>query len=600
MSTFVNISKRIKITIPNDPIFSGTYVFDRALGDYTLQSSAWTLNSQLSEHNLNVYDHPESASNNKLLISLNDNGYDVRFPGYNEIKSSLYENNYLANQMEDVFSFPAKFIFTAVQPPCPCSGYVGTAFPPISTQGSGHRLAVGFAPPIRWRHPYDSWIIVDKVIHTISGTIPNYATGVVFNDGTSYFSNIDQTNVFLNNSKSIKYTQSYIPGTQISETRDGYISVTSDNGYAGFWPVCTGLEDFGFAFRVSASGLGIDKSNHSNNLMTDEYTYIQGIGPLQYHETYYTWNDTDGTTTTLVDERPFFEPKIPVTAEIEFTYSCRNGLPCFDLSPVPITDPSITTISNINTSVCDYKVNPNIYLNYLCGGNQTLVPTDDIWINNSITGIAVIFSGISGALPGVTTDSKYSSSKIYDIYASDQEYPIIELPYTGSAVPSLVIDWITNNLMLIDNPNNVNLNSNNFISNLINRQINLFPSVDLYWNIDYPNYNSAVYIVPNETIYGQGLSIRIANAGTDEANGIYVFLNNHYVKMHGSDWKIRLTSMGYIIGTGDTPEEWISYYLLPTTEQLTTPDNTYNWSIPINFVGLAPPPVSITSNKIFA
>ena len=174
MSTSVNISKRIKITIPDDPIFSGTYVFDRGFGDSSLNSNNWIFNTGLSQYNLNTYNHPESFLNGKLLVSLSDTNYTEYLPGYNELKTSLYkgENNSLANQLEDVFSFPAKFVFTAVQPPCPCSGEIGTAWPPISTtQASGHRLAVGFAPPIRWRSPYSDWIIVDKINHTISLSI---------------------------------------------------------------------------------------------------------------------------------------------------------------------------------------------------------------------------------------------------------------------------------------------------------------------------------------------------------------------------------------------------------------------------------------------
>jgi hypothetical protein len=158
MSTSVNLSKRIKITISNDPVFSGIYVFDRdmvGLGDFRLESENWVFNTGLSQYNLNAYNHPEeSYFNGKLLVSLSDTDYahpiaNAQLPGYNELKTSLYkgENNSLANQLEDVFSFPAKFVFTAVQPPCPCSGEIGTAWPPISTtQASGHRLAVGFVP----------------------------------------------------------------------------------------------------------------------------------------------------------------------------------------------------------------------------------------------------------------------------------------------------------------------------------------------------------------------------------------------------------------------------------------------------------------------
>jgi hypothetical protein len=599
MSTSVNLSKRIKITISNDPVFSGIYVFDRGFGDSFLNSNFWIFNTGLSQYNLNAYNHPESFLNGKLLVSLSDTNYPEYLPGYNELKTSLYkgENNSLANQLEDVFSFPAKFVFTAVQPPCPCSGEIGTAWPPISTiQASGHRLAVGFVPPIRWRHPYDNWIVVDKISHIISG-IPNYATGALFNNGITYFSTTDQADVVLNNSKSIRYTESYLPGTASSEIGNGYLGITTAD--TGFWPVCTGLPDLGFSFRVSASGLGIAKDRRSEHFgLWDEPAHIQGIGPLQVYETYYTWNDADSATTTLVDERPFFGPKIPVVAEIEFAYSCRNGLPCFDLTSVPITDTSILPVNDININNCDYDSNPNIYLNYLCGTSQTSVPSDSTWINNSITGIKVVFSGLSGTIPGVTTDI-IQSNRYYDIYVSNVERPIIEIPYGGptnvnGAVPSLVSNWISNYLILIDNPNNIILNQSNFNTNLANGAIKFFPSVDLYWNIDYPNNSATVYLVPNESEFGNNFYILVQGAGTAEINGKYMFEGGYYKNVTSlTSWKIRLTSMGYIIGTGDNPGEWVSYYLLSDTEPLLVLNSTVNWSIPGGFAGSSPPPISI-------
>jgi hypothetical protein len=605
MSTSVNISKRIKITIPDDPIFSGIYVFDRGLGDYSLNSANWIFNTGLSQYNLNTYNHPYINSygtnmNGKLLVSLNDTGYDsanpdAALPGYNELKTSLYkgENDSLANQLEDVFSFPAKFVFTAVQPPCPCSGEIGTSWPPVSTtQASGHRLAVGFAPPIRWRQPYSDWIIVDRISHTISG-IPNYATGVVFNNGLTYFSTTDQAEVTLNNSKSIKYTESSVSDYQYEEgmamTRDGYLGITA--GDSGFWPVCTGLTDLGFSFRVSASGLGIAKDGRAEHYASwdDNITHIQGIGPFQVYETYYTWNDADSAPTTLVDERPFFGPKIPVMATIEFVDSCRPGRPCVNLTP--------DTVSPVQVSgICFSK--SNIISNLFCGNIQAN-PSQSSLDSYGVSSISIVYSGVSTAYPAI----KEPLGNYYDVYKTNINSPIIKLlhespmPYTG------IMDLINNRLSVVEHgiAEEDPATYKNFLQ---------YSDIELVWNVDAPNQKATVYIIPDLDAPYNNTSILVCGSDISQVNGKYSWNNLNKIFNHYSSPNFHIIgqnlgiSAKWILGSGNfdinnnsmwnpnsmDPLEWKTYYTLNNN---VFSEISQSWSIGQNNIGTNPPPSSV-------
>ena len=529
--------------------------------------------------------------NGKLLVSLSDTNYP-QFPGYNELKTSLYkgENDSQANQLEDIFSFPAKFIFTAVQPPCPCSGEIGTAWPPVSTQGSGHRLAVGFAPPIRWRAPYSDWIIVDKISHTIS-EIPNYATGALFNNGITYFSTTDQADVALNNSKSIRYTESYVTATLSSETRDGYLGITEvDNG---FWPVCTGLTDLGFSFRVSASGLGINKGIHSEHFgLWDEITHIQGIGPLQVYETYYTWNDADAATTTLVDERDFFGPKIPVTTIIQFVDSCRPGRPCVNLTP--------NTISPIQVSgICFSK--SNIISNLFCGNIQDN-PSQSSLDSYGVLSTSIVYSGVSVVYPAI----KEPLGTYYDVYKTAIDSPIIELlhespmPYTG------IMDLISNRLSIVEH---------NFpeTDTAINKLFTQYSDIELAWNVDAQNQKATVYIIPDLDAPHNNTRILVCGPNTSQVNGVYYWDNlnkifSRYSPEINSGFYIIGQNLGtsakWIIGSGNfdinnnsmwnpnsmDPLEWKTYYTLNNN---IFSETTQAWSIGQNNIGTDPPPSSV-------
>jgi hypothetical protein len=233
--------------------------------------------------------------------------------------------------------------------------------------------------PIRWRHPYQDWIVVDQIPHTITGII-DYTTGIPFSDGTGGSSDV--------NSKSVQYAESWTPGTLGAvgnSPTGGYITISNDNDHA-IWPICTGLSDLGFAFRVSASGLGLDEETGEN-----EHDPLEGLGNLQ--------NFTpDFGSPDARDTSNFFGPKIPVKASIEFTYSCRPLLPCRSGVGENIA------ITKYEASGCGIYLAPVIGVDQLCGQFAVSSPPDSHWIDNNITSTQIVYSGgMSGLLPVITS-----------------------------------------------------------------------------------------------------------------------------------------------------------------------------------------------------
>jgi hypothetical protein len=611
----INLSKKIKITITDDPIFSGIYVFDynQGNGDSQLFSNNWVMNSGESQHNLIPYDHPESPQNGKILVSLNDNaGVIFPYDGYLELKTSLYndENNTGAEQIENAYAFPSHMVFTAVYPPCPCSGYIGTAWPKPSTVGTGHRLSVGFALPIRWRHPYKDWIVVDKITHTIND-IPNYVIGNPFNDGsTPYYSSEQQQDVYLDNSVSILNTTSYEPGSANTAYTGGYFSVSA--AWDGIWNVCTGVADLGFAFRSSASGLGYDRGFAR---YIDTFTAIQGIGPFNYFDRYYVWDgeDPDGDL-DIVDERPFFDNKTPVKANIDFVYSCRPGLPCLTFNGSTINPTKGSGIGCFDT------VKSYIYEDYLCGENTPISATDSFWTSGNITSTQIIYSGFSGVLPIVLTNSVYPGStnysyfniiNEYDAYISYDETPIINIPYTGY-LPSQIREFLTNNFYAVS----FNYSGTSYeydINNIFEPYLNL----NLYWNINYNN-TATVYVSPDDD-ERKYPTILITGAGTNEINGTYYYsnaasvkFNNLFFSLSSGDyhiiyaysggtntptnptWKIGKFMSGNMIPFVQN-DKWITYYSYSGVfiNDLNSTYSRNNWYIDSCSSGLMPTPTAI-------
>jgi hypothetical protein len=504
------VSKKIKITI-HDPIFSGTYVFDRNVGsgDDDLLSPNWILNNSESDHNLITYQHPVSPQNNKILVSLNENDdSSVRqYKGYLELKTSLYknENNVGAIYIEDSYAFPAHMVFTAIQPAGPFSGD-GLGRPEVVAGGrpTGHRLVVGFCLPLSWDESYNTWRIINGIKYSIDNNIPISYAATPFNDGTSYFSSIDQDLVYLDN-------KFYISGTidSIDTNSSGFITHPTLNT-GEILPVCTGIPFFGFGFRCSASGLGYDKGYAWGR---ETFTNIQGIGPYNIFETHHTgWDGDDpDSDPDFVDERPFFDNKIPISGTVEFISGCNPGINCSSLQLM--NNPEIINPVTKTINICNkYTIIQN---DYLCNATSQFGdyglenPGDTLWLSFNITGTKIVYSGIGdyypASLSGGTRDT-------YLTYKSSNLDPIILLPYTGNPLPSYVRSWITGEYITFqDYDDEGTITYANSEKNVI----------DLYWKINYNTYVATGYIIPvgNESMPIP--TIRVTGEDTSNIYNIY-------------------------------------------------------------------------------
>lgn len=597
--TYLNVSDKIKITIFDDPIFSGVYVFDRVdgTGNSNLFSPNWVLNSGESSHNLSTYSHPGSIFDENLLVSLNDDmtspGATVAYEGYTELKIS-YSNdstNVGDIQLEDAYAFPAKFVFTAVQPPCPCSG--DPSLPEyIATTGIGHRLAVGFVPPIRYRHTYGDWILVDKIPHIVTGT-PNYVIGSLFNNG------YQATNgMYLNTSAYVSYTESTtgIPPTPIGT---GFINIIGGEG-VDIRPVCTDIPNIGFAFKVSATGLGYDRGT---SLYIDSTSNIQGIGRLHTYERYYDFD------LNIRDERPFFGPKTPVVAAVEFVYSCRPLKPGECLFPTA----GSSSVSSGFSPCLDASYN-KINKELLCP--DTYNPTSSIWIENNISGINVIYSGAKVGTQNALLAIKnnlVSSGTYYNLYTpTDNNNDVINIAYTGH--PANLKTFIS------DSIHSFLYTSGLDITNLLSP----ITSFNLYYQID--GGSATAKIVPE--IDADGEVLDVYGAGSPYCNGWYQFndfgASSLPMLQPYQKWEMRYVARTGVYSwelgpatSGSSENDWAPHYRfrpnngydvqstynVPATPPM--PVNSVNgistgeWIIdPPCFSGIAPPPSSIMLREL--
>jgi hypothetical protein len=601
MTQNINLSKKIKITIPDDPIFSGTYVFDYALGggDGDLFSNNWILNSGESNHNLSPYSHnlnpPGDTGDpsyiakfqNKILVSLNDQPQiDSQTYGYVEAQTSYYKDTIAtsAHEIDEAYAFPAHFVFTAVQSSCPCSG--DDAYDDLITaQPSGHRLAVGFAIPIRWRGSHQDWIAVDRIFHTINQTEfagggninPNYVSGVPFNNGVTHYDPELSTNILPNNAVYLTYGTSYVPSTANTVIGSGIYTLDYTLGL-DFFVNCTGIEDLGFAFRVSSSGGGVAITNNLPGL--DIGSIMPGIGRYNI----FTKNLND-----QIDKSNFFGPKIPVGATIEFVDSCRPGRPCVNLTP--------DTVSPVQVSgICFSK--SNIISNLFCGNIQAS-PSQSSLDSYEVSSISIIYSGVSIAYPAI----KEPLGNYYDVYKTNINSPIIELLHESPISYTGIMDLINNRISVVEHgiAEEDPATYKNFLQ---------YSDIELVWNVDAQNQKATVYIIPDLDAPYNNTSILVCGSDIQQVNGKYNWNNLNKIFNHYSspDFHIIRQSLGisnkWILGSGNfdinnnsmwnpnsmDPLEWKTYYTLNNN---IFSETTQTWSIDQNNIGTNPPPSSV-------
>ncbi len=564
----VRISNRIKITVHDDPIFSGIYVFD---GN---DVGVWSLNSELSVSNIEITDefYDIFSPNIQFFQMFDPSNWDPANPypldGIPAYFETLYNTQNLVNpdppcndpytntySLLDSYAFPASFVLTAIQRSVVNNDLLYTG---------GHRLSLGFTLPVRYRKTYRDWIVVDKVPHAIFG-YKNYSHPITIDNCNSYI-NFD----FL------EYGTHY-PRYDYAGNITGI--------------KCSGIDDFGFAFRVSSSLLARNNFDSQTENAPSNYLnsrqYIRDDGFI------------DGAIVNGWGSQ-FFGPKIPLNASVEFIYSCRPGLPCLNLTSSIINPVTATGYGCVK----DYYSIINV--DYLCGASPQDRPDNNYWINNDIVSTNIIYSGISGVLPtiykygGSTFDD--SDSIVYDAYVSYEENPIISIPYTGDPKPDSIRDWINRDLRIVsfnkqDN-GTFNTNSISFTN----------PTIDLYWNIN--GNNATAYIIPSdEDLYGDtSPQLMLIGAGTPEVNGKYLWdkygANEFFQIIPNYGFSIKLSydddkpinqRYEWLVGKYHS-NKWIPYYANSGFISIRNLNNnsyinTSGWYIPNNcYSGIYPPP----------
>ena len=483
-----NISKKVKITIPYDPIFSGTYMFSG--GGY----DSWTFISGESATNLQPYSDIYSSYNGSYLIQLNDAGANVspRYPGYFEWQTA----NSIA---KSGYAFPCFLIFTAIKPPSGVvdglkssfdTSYFNGSLPPI-TGRECHRFVAGIKLPIRYRHPNGDWILVDQIGHTISG-ITNYISGI-YSQPSSFNINLIDNNPY-------------------------------DAEYSYATATCTGINQNGFAFRVTTSGLGFDGGSYSS----DPGVFL---GKYQKHQTsnfyWYDSNNSNTPMTTVVDQTKFSNPKIPSVALITFVDSCRNP------NGSDICNQQIVPTSIIPSTKQTGCLGSTINIDYWCGENLSK-PGINNFIANNITSITPVYSGVTNIYP--LTKLSDSTSNFFSTTNN-----IITLPYTGSYDPNVFRQWINEEIKF------VSLDGSNIYKT--------YDIVDIYWQTNQNNStNIYAKLFPDdgERISYSGIYLYFAESQLngfyklDSTTGDWVLISDSNVRMRfiNNKWFVGINSGG--------------------------------------------------------
>jgi hypothetical protein len=373
-----NLSKRIQIQIPYDPIFSGTYIFDWT-------GTEWVYRTGVSSTSLSKYNDINSVEHHdKYLISLKDTLTEPTYKGYVEVARS----GAAGSNISGVYAFPSQFVFSAIDPPSDASSQ--TPFP----TDVGHRAVFSFMLPIRWRHEYNDWVITDKVGHKISG-IANSPSGYA----TAYNGSSTVSLSGITNSP---------PNYNLSDI------TTAITGS------CTGIAYLGFAYKTSGVGLPFDNATYGTNI--NNFT---GIRP-EFKKLTVSYNSTNYT----LDETQLFVNKTPIEAWVSFPFSCRtSGTICNDFD---ILSPVATGYTNITASCLGAYINAD----FACK-DSIARPSGQYFTNESVTTLKVVYSGIPENVYPLVKTTK-TTANLYK--ASSNQ--VIYIDYTGAATPEALREWI--------------------------------------------------------------------------------------------------------------------------------------------------------------
>jgi hypothetical protein len=482
-----NLSSRIEIKIPYDPVFSGTYIFDWRAGN-------WIYHTGLSQTSLSKYpDAGNTTYYDKLLVNLVETSDEPTYKGY--VESARLTSH--TSNLSGVFAYPGKFVFTAMQAPSDVTSAGGT--PASSPTGSGHRAVVGFNLPIRWRHEYNDWVITDSVGHKISGTKTSNAGNPSWIPSVECFPSGYATSI------SGPYTVGLSGITNNPSTYDLSDATTAIVGS------CTGLAHLGFSYKTSASGIPFDSTTYDTKLSN-----FSGIRPK------FAGAISHGSFT--VNETRLFQNKTPMEAWITFSFSCRqSGTVCNDFD-------SIIPVSTGFTSISASCLGSYINADFACGDNLAR-PTGSYFTTESVTGLKVVYSGIADNVYPLVKTTK-ATANLYKANSGQ----MIFINYSGANTPEDLRSWINKefNFVKTDISNNVTYS---------------YPGVDLYWNVAPLNESTAgvawarlipcdsaafepafpgVYLISVNGKFGyeSGASDLVGQYGHDSTTNRYINVNN--------------------------------------------------------------------------
>jgi hypothetical protein len=555
----VFVSNKIKITV-NDPVFGGTYVFDRGIfnsndPDHQVSDiSNWSLN--ITESTINIPKYQDTTTSGTAFDYHNRYGiefYDVsqvqgaapwtlgeyqtaKYPGYLETKiksSGFYDGidyiQYL--QLEDAFAFPCHFVFTAIVPPDDTEGaatndaarlldlYGSNSTTEVMPTGIGHRFVAGFSMPLRYRYESSDWHLVNSAIHAVSGIAPNYY--IEADRDTYYTAPAAQPYPDGRLFNSILMWIAGMPTTQ-TDNPDVINYTYGYNFYLDQYENAVGTIQYpGFAFR--ASGVGIPYQGSYNNL-TDV------LGPQQEYAQISDWSAPSYDNNREVpwyDYRPLFTSKVASNASIEFVDGCEY-VKCQQLgSPQTISTTSYT--SNFNC----YNENLNgctVLSSFLCTTSGIPYPTLSDFNNLGVTSYNVVYSGILTDSIGIYAGLKNNDEINIDILVPSQESnQIVNINYNGANNPTAVLNYIQSNINMLQ----INLSNNEVDQTRIKY-------ADVIWTVN--STLATAKVIPN--LKTMPYQIEIINAGTSGANGIYTYdkQNSMYINDINNDWHISFVS----------------------------------------------------------
>lgn len=628
MAQEIYLSTKITVKIPNDPIFSGVYTFERnqITNKWDLLSSSNPLSgpswpdpsTNTLLFNTSIPKHSGIYFNNQYLIKLDsifDGGSAPSYPGYIE---TLAKYNSISSEAgityEDAFVWPAHFVMTAISPPeCPDCTYLGAGETASRPTGYGHRLVAGFCLPIRYRELTQNWIVVDYPnqpepirYHPLSG---------INDSNISYFNYATGVPIFVNNSGLIRdFKTTNDPA--FDPNPDSLFDFSESPPPQDLQPICTGIQDaIGFAFKCSATGFGFSSVSNIGGAGN-----IDGYGGLRNN--FYSPPTTDPTAQYDANgqffNQDFYMNKQSVTASVKFYYSCRVGVPCDNLFA---PDPPHTVTGTLCLN------NSQVYANAQCNG--TAIDTNYINNYNDNTNLNIVdifYTGPSGFCPCVRVPE--TPIEEYTIYESvNQETLKVKIPYSGPLDYDSIFNWIKTEFKIIrpfDVAGSQPLGLLQNITDINNLCYTQYPFIDLTWNFQ-SLASSGNILIKISDIRIRYPKIVVSGSNDDLLNGDYIWSENHQAfikKIYSTDPPVQLINSliikrvnesyltdvyNYALGSGafsdcnsKIPSPFTSLYFLANTGislNMTPLLDTQEYHIWSNdspkTYGLSPPPSSI-------